>query len=52
MVILDQIREQRGLSLKNYGRLCMTEELLELHLNVGRTWSGRRRSIPVYQQLF
>ena len=41
MVILAHIREQHRLSLENYGRSRMTEELQELGVNVGHRRVGR-----------
>ena len=41
MVLLAHIREQQRLSLQNYGRPRMTEELQELGLNVGHRRVGR-----------
>ena len=41
MVLLAHIREQHRLSLENYGRPKMTEELQELGLNVGHRRVGR-----------
>ena len=41
MVLLAHIKEQSRLSLGSYGRPCMTQELKELGLSVGRRRVGR-----------